>query len=367
MAKRRRRPVYNPLAPDPNPLKSAKRYVDALVNPMMKQITAQFDRQAAGGAGLISSYTKNLQAQLAGGAAATQQRYSQADTQLSAIDTALANRLSAAGQGQGSALAAKLAQAGIPQTTDLGQMGAGASAAGFAKGSAGRQALLTQGAAAADYSAALPGIAGLGGAQRLGDYSAQIANQRQNALESLRGKIPGMYQQQLGQIQNTNLQKAIAQQSGLLNTAKLAADMSQFDTRIATTVRGQNLSHQDRVARLKASKGKNDPKRQSAINNATGKAKSILDAAVKPIAAAGTPSAGSPFLAPGTGTKKRTVNYFGTVKKVAGVIRPILAPYMSNAEIIRFAQQLAASYYSPGQFGRPGRKKAPAFRQTRPG
>jgi hypothetical protein len=72
--------------------------------------------------------------------------------------------------------------------------------------------------------------------------------------------------------------------------------------------------------------------------------------------ASGGAVSANPFAPTGSGSKKsRQANYYGTLKRVIGVITPILSPYMTRAQITQQAQALANAYYQPGQYGRPGR------------
>jgi hypothetical protein len=359
---------YDPLGPiaPQQQRRLALQYVNALVNPVMRQIEAQFNRQLAGGAGLIRGYTNQLQSSLAPLAGQTQQRYTTADQSLAQIDNALSNKLTAAGQSGQGELAKQLTAAGIPLNAapDIASMGAGAGAAGFAKGSAARQALVQQGAAATDYAASLPAIAGLQGGQTLRSYGAQLANQRQTAMENLRGRIPGLAQQIGTQLSNLDFQRAAARIGFVGDQAKLAQQSGYENARLGLQQRQQNLSHADRqaalAARRAASSGKSVKARQSAVSKATTQARQILDAATRPVAIGSpTPTAGAPgsLIPPSAGgtPKTRQANYYGTLKRVVGVIRPLLSPYMTNARIIQFAQAIANSYYAPGQYGRPGR------------
>lgn len=162
---------FNPIAPGP-PHGAFAALLNAFLN---KQVNAYANpRQNA-----ITGYTKELAGALGGIAPQIGQAYGQAFNQGSALENALANRLTGQGQATASDLTQALANAG--QSTAPGaaaaQTAVGVGNASFAQGSAGLQEMLARGAAAQAYGAKLPGIAALSGLQATKGLQAQALSQ----------------------------------------------------------------------------------------------------------------------------------------------------------------------------------------------
>jgi hypothetical protein len=195
---------YNPLAPIPPRQQRAQAagLVQTLVNSTLRSLDAQFNRELQGGSQAITGYTRQLQNRLAPMAGQTQQRYTDAQNQMGAIDSALAGQLNAAGQ-------------------------SGAAAALAGKGSAARQALVAQGSAASDNAAAQPFVAGLQGGNSLRGYTAQLASRRQTAIENLRSQSSTLYGQEVDQLRNLDYQRAVANLGFMGDQAKIGADVAK--------------------------------------------------------------------------------------------------------------------------------------------
>jgi len=231
----RRRP-YNPLAAL-NPAQQmalARKYVAAQTTPLLKQINSGFDARARAGQGAIAGYTNELAQSLVGAKAQTHDIYAQAQGEQSAIDTALANRIAAAGAGGGAELGQKLATAGLsPDANTLAQQGAGAAAASAGSSSASLSSLVARGAASENYAGQLPGLAKLGGLQRAKDYAAQLESERATQVGDLRSKIPALIQSILGDVRNQEFQKAAANLSYGGDLAKIQADTAYHNEALA--------------------------------------------------------------------------------------------------------------------------------------
>src|SRR6266542_508876 len=242
---------YDPLAPTrPRALRRlARRDVNAQFLPLLAQLNREFGARSQAGQSSILAGTNELAAQLAPLAGQTHDIYAQAQGSQGAVDTALANRLSAAGVSLGGEIGGKLAAAGIPaQLNTAPAIGAGASAAGFGIGSAALSRLIGEGAAAEGYAGALPGIARLGGAQRSRQFGQQLESERAQAAGDLRAKIPGTLAQVLADLRNLEFQKAatrIGFQGDVLSAQARAASTAE-------TARGHNLTYKSKMAAIDA-------------------------------------------------------------------------------------------------------------------
>lgn len=168
--KKRRKPDWgnwNPVAPGPLPGKFRhllrdylNRQVGAYANPRQRAITG---------------FTKALSGELGDIAPRIGQAYNQAVGQGTALENALANRLTGAGEATAGELQQALAASGqaVDPALAAAQTAVGVGNASFAQGSYGLQQLIAQGAASQAYGAKLPGIAALGGLQASRGLQAQ--------------------------------------------------------------------------------------------------------------------------------------------------------------------------------------------------
>ena len=126
----------------------------------------------------------------------------------------------------GGKLAGINAPANIQQqvTSGAGVTAQGAANAGFAKGSAGLEQLIGQGAAAQGFAAQLPGIAGLTGLQTSRGLQAQLNKELVDQLGQARSGAASSSSSLYQHLFDQELEKAIARQSGLVNKEKLSAD-----------------------------------------------------------------------------------------------------------------------------------------------
>jgi hypothetical protein len=228
--------------------RQARITVRAEILPLLAQLNREFGKRSSAGTQAIAGYTNQLASQLAPMQGQTHQIYAGAQAAQRAEDTALANRLSAAGVDLGGELNTKLAAAGIPTTQAPQQIGSGAAAAGYGIGSAALAALIGRGAAAENYAGTLPGIARLGGQQRAQQYGTQLESERASQAADLRAKIPGLTQQVLADLENREFQKQAARLS-------YGGDILSYKARAAATAetaRGHTLGYKARVAAIKA-------------------------------------------------------------------------------------------------------------------
>src|SRR5262245_32563183 len=123
---------YNPLRPltPQQQMALANRYVRSQYAPLIRNINRDFGARARAGEQSIAGYTNQLARELGGMRGETHNIYAGAQESQRAVDTALANRLTAAGQSLGSEAAQKIAAAGLnPAVNNLAATGAGAAAA----------------------------------------------------------------------------------------------------------------------------------------------------------------------------------------------------------------------------------------------
>lgn len=258
MARRRRRraPVYDPLAAlSP---RAQRRLVTQTVNsqivPLIAQVNAGINRQERSGQGAIAGYTNALVRDLSPLASQTRATYGAAEQRQTLDDTALANRLAGLGGETAAALRAQLGgSVGAEQlaslTGEATQQGGGAGATVAALGTAARGALRGAGAAAEAYSGQLPGIARVGGVQRISQLIGQLENARQTQVGDIRSKVPGLLAQVSSDVRNQEFQKAVAAASGLVDQEKL-----QLDTAYKTAKLGQGQA----ALNLRAAKQRSD-------------------------------------------------------------------------------------------------------------
>lgn len=194
-----------PAAPVPTAAASdqatATSTINAIIAPLIKQITDAENQRASQGSGLISGYTKDAMAKLAGidfGAPAAG-----AAGQESAVNSALLAQLQGQGSGLQNELGATLAKAGADPafaaslTGKVGADTAGAGGAELAKGDATLSQLLGESAAAKTYGQKLGPITSLAGAQDTSKLLGQVASDSKTQLGDISSKVPAMVQSEL--------------------------------------------------------------------------------------------------------------------------------------------------------------------------
>jgi hypothetical protein len=221
------KPAAKPAATAPAPTTAssdqatATASINAIIAPLIKQITDAETQRASQGQQLISGYTQNAENQLKG--IDFQAPYTGAAGSESAVNTALLNELQGQGGAAQNALGATLAQAGTDPTlaaalsARVGADTTGAAGANLAKGDATASQLISQGADAAGYGKKLPGITSLAGAQDVSKLLGQVATDQSTQLSGISSKVPAMVQSELS----------------TLSTARTAAQKNQIASIIA--------------------------------------------------------------------------------------------------------------------------------------
>jgi hypothetical protein len=237
----------NPLAPrTPRQVRRQARYaVGATFNPLF----AQLNRREASNQAAIRDYTRSLSSMLAPIAGQIQGYYNNATAQQQGVDTALANRLNSVGGQEASALQQRLASAGLP--TDQAQRVS-------AVGSVGRRTRAPRWGARTcrSFSRRVRPRRRMRGSCRVSRRWAGCSSRSRTSPRwssngrDLQAKVPGAIQSELGQLQNLEFQKATANLGFAGTQAKLGAQIASSNARLATTQRGQNISHADRQAAL---------------------------------------------------------------------------------------------------------------------
>jgi hypothetical protein len=151
--------------------------------------------------GAITNYSKDLAQMMGQYGPAAEAAYGNAQTGQAAVDAALAQTLSGAGNAGQAELAGKLAKIDADPGTAARINGAAAGATqGAASAAAGRGAaslsdLISRGAAAGDYGAKLPGVAGLYGLQATKSAQAQGTTDTANAVSQVEQQLPTIVNQ----------------------------------------------------------------------------------------------------------------------------------------------------------------------------
>jgi hypothetical protein len=215
---RRKQRPYDPLAPTrPRALRRQVRQ-DVRMNtkPLIRDITREIDRRALAGGQNISGITAELAKNLGGLAPQEAAIYGAAKQDLGQLDTAIADRLTAAGATGEADLRKQFAQMGIPSSLveslagGARAAGAGAGASGYARGSAEVAALNARGAGAQDYAAKLPGLARLSGLQGIKELQAGAQRDLATQLDRVRAQTPSLIASSLRDARNREINKATA-------------------------------------------------------------------------------------------------------------------------------------------------------------
>lgn len=233
---RHRQPPYDPLAPvRPRVLRrQVRRDVLASFTPLARQITREFDRRTRAGTQNITGVSSELARGLTPLAATEQGIYGAARDDLGKIDTAIADRLTAAGKQGADTLKQQASLSGIPSalveslTGGAERVGSSAAASRYAHGGAEQAALAAHGAAAAGYAAKLPGLAQLSGLQGVRDLEAASHRDQTSQLDRLRSQMPSLLASELRDARNREVNKAVARMGN-------ATDVFRAETSAATS------------------------------------------------------------------------------------------------------------------------------------
>lgn len=202
-----------------------------IVNPQIAAITKAMEARARAGGEAISGYTNQLAQNLAG--MDLGRPYSGAIQQQAASDAALSQILAGGGTEQAAQLGQRLAAIDAPGATQAAQQavtqaGTGAAGALYGTGTAERGNLIAQQASARQYGGTLPGLAGLTGAQQLGELQRQVASDLSERVGGMVAQVPELVmnrQQQLVENARNAAADALAQRQFGLQQKQLAEDI----------------------------------------------------------------------------------------------------------------------------------------------
>ncbi len=206
----------------------ANNQVTQFMNPMLARLAAQRVAAEANARNANPQHVAALQGQLQVGAGNIDASYNRGIVASSAVNDALANRLTAQGGAAQSDLSAKLAQIGAQDTGQIAKTYQDAGNAGFATGGADLQQLIAERAAGGAYQAKLPGIAALEGnrdlAQALGEMRENFGEQERSLQDQNAEQSFKLWDQFRGEEREDaqNKQDALAAQAELYSKQKLA-------------------------------------------------------------------------------------------------------------------------------------------------
>lgn len=239
------RPVYNPFAPrsDAELAALAASQAQGIYGPQAAAIQAAIEARSRSGIAAIGGLTNQLGGLWQGVAPATGEIYGKARAEQSQTNTDLANRLGSFGQGLQGELQGKLALQNAPGNVTeqvaggAGQTAQGVANANYASGSAGMEALLAQGAAAQAYGAKLPGIAGLSGLQSGKQLEAQLNQSLADQLGKAGADQASNQSQIYLHLLDQELNKAVAEQSGIGKAATLAESKRYHESTLSYKIK----------------------------------------------------------------------------------------------------------------------------------
>jgi hypothetical protein len=201
---------YSPMSPDVM-RNQAGANVNAIVDPIIKQISDQITSRSKEGTAAITGFTNTYENRLNSVDDQVRGVYNQAKDDQADVNAALTSFLS----GRGNELMNSL-------SGDLGAMNAGPGSASLAagvgalgQGAAGEQAalgastlsrLIAEGAGQETYAKKLPGFGRALGLQELGAFQGGLNRQLEDATGEIRAGIPGMVQNAFDSIAGRDLQ-----------------------------------------------------------------------------------------------------------------------------------------------------------------
>lgn len=251
-------PAPKTRVPQPKPptdLSLAQQQVSAAYDPVLQQIKDAYQQMIAGTGQVYNAGAKQLSDLYGQYGPAAQAAYDRAGQGLAGIQSMLA----ATQQGQGAAGAADLAhQLGGIDAATVGRVNSqfgsnlqGEALANATKGANNIAMLLSQGAHAGQYGAALPGIGGQIGFQGLERAVGDLNQNQQQELAKLAAEEPGAVQNALGGIQSNRAKtQQLAFENSLknetlgLNAKKAATSAAQGNARIGIAQQNANTSAQ---------------------------------------------------------------------------------------------------------------------------
>jgi hypothetical protein len=224
-----RQKVVDPFAPtsDAELQARAQAMANAQTSPLLQQLQQAIEARSRSGSAAIGGYTKELGNLFSNVAPQTAGIYNQAIQSQSGINSQLADRLGAFGQGLQGEVGNKLAfagQVGQDIAGQAGQTAQGAANAGFAKGAAETSMLNAHSAAAQTYGAKLPGIAGLTGLQSIKHLQQQLSQEFTDKAGQITAHAQDLFSSLYSHELDMEWQKVLAKQSGQFKSAAAASD-----------------------------------------------------------------------------------------------------------------------------------------------
>jgi len=248
---RRRRPpvIRDPLLPlGPKTIRAQiSKDTLAYTNPLAAELTRSLNARAAAGARNIAGVSDELARSLMSYQGQVGGIYDRSIGQQSALNTQVADRLAAAGQGAADTLRARLAQSGgNPGLADaLAKTGQGASAAGFATGAAEIGQLTSNRASGEQYASALPGIAKLSGLQGIRELQARKMQELDEGMADIRSRGLAFGAQAAGEARTREFNKAVAMRGYGLDEAKIIAGQQKVQTQQAAATRRTQIQQRN--------------------------------------------------------------------------------------------------------------------------
>lgn len=239
-----------PMPPKPSYNAQQQSTLDAwkIVQPQIDAATQASLRSSDAGMGAIKGYTDQLAKSLAGYNPG--EIYGRAQQSLAGINSAVSGQLAGGGQQAASQLGAALAQINAPAETQAyagqqAQIGQQAGAAQYGLGSADLGAITSSRAAAENYAAQLPGIAGFTGLQSATSMQLQRQKALQDTVGQLVAQVPQLAAQRYGQIKDNQA-----------SAAKFKSDQAAqaFDNRLAAQAFGLKVGTAQSKAQVDAAK-----------------------------------------------------------------------------------------------------------------
>lgn len=227
-------------AAPPTDFQSAQTQAEALLDPLVKQITDAINARTGQQQQAITGYSGELGRLFGLYNTQADPSFNTNIASEATVNDSLANRLAGVTSDTGGDLAAKLAAIGADPATaarvtgDVQAAGTGAGNTGFALGSADLSKLIGDKSNSDTYGAKLPGLAGLYGLQSTKQAQAQGTTDLSTALTTLEQSAPGLTSSLLSQIQsNKNQQQQLAfekQQFGDKTKAATTAATTKTNT-----------------------------------------------------------------------------------------------------------------------------------------
>lgn len=198
--------VFGPTMNDAQLQTRAGTQARAQVMPLLKEIQAEIARRSGAEQQHLAGATRNYAELVGQFAPQSQQAYAGAEQSQAGVNAALSQALAGGGHELSTELAGKLGAINAPGAQvqqvagGAAQMGVGAGNAQLATGSAELSRLIGHGAAAQEYGAKLPGIAGAEGLRRSSEIAGRYADENDRRTAEVNASLPGLIQGLLGDL-----------------------------------------------------------------------------------------------------------------------------------------------------------------------